>query len=222
MKTSNIILLIIIASISLIILLGAIDMRVNGGNATRGYSSTVVTPFKYLILKETTNVTVKASDEFEIAIETGHDELNPQVSFHADGDTLVMDYARLAPDHRTVSVFIGVPPEHLEWIKAKNASFQLADFSTGALIIHLDNSQLNIIGKRQTKSGSVKITCINDSEINTFDGAMDTLYLQMDNSRARLRSRVNKLKGSMANRSSLLAREMMQIEFQRDSTSFIQ
>jgi hypothetical protein len=80
------------------------------------------------------------------------------------------------------------------------------------------------MGKRQMKLGSLKINGLNDSEVNAHDLVIDTLYLELNNSHARLPEsvNVNKLKGSMANRSTLLARNMMQIEFERDSTSFIQ
>ena len=223
MKTSNTILITLIGSISLIIVAGAMQLRFTGIEKTKLaeqlFLSSDLTEFKYLVIRESVNLTVAHSDETKLMVWNAPGEEKPAVRYHFTGDTLIIDQIKFGSHARTLAVTINTPSQNIEWIDVENSEFSLKDFAVKSLAIKLSGSRLNLYAEKTLKAGKLKITGIGDSYIDAYNVQLDTLELHLDKSQARISVPIGKLKGAMVNNASLFIQDVADIEFRKDSSS---
>lgn len=226
MKTSNIILSTLIGTITLVIISGALQLRLTGEKkldyVDKVYSETSLSDFKYIIIKESTNLNIISSNESKLQVYFPPGEKKPQVLFHQQGDTLFIDHIRMGANDRSLFVNVKTPVENVLWIQAKNAAFSVSDFPAKALTIDLNNSRLSIHANSTLKMGTLNINAMENSQIDSHDVSIDTLTIHLDQSQARLPVSIHKLRGTMSHSSSLFANDVSDIEFKKDSSSHLQ
>jgi hypothetical protein len=225
MKTSNIILSTLIGSITLLIVTGAMQLRITGALKSPGaeqvYADTDLAPFKYLVIRKALNLSISPSDKAKITIYNAAGQGNPNVRYHQEGDTLFIDEIAFNTGDRTLFVVVTTPPQNVVSIRGKNSTFALKDFPAEMLRVELDESKLSVGGQNGLRVGTLKISGINNSEVYISEVRLDTLDLSLDHSEGNISGAITKLKGSMINHASLTARDVNDIEFKKDSTSIL-
>lgn len=224
MKTSNIILSALIGSISLFIIVGAIDVRLSELKTSheQAFDEIPLSPFRHLVIRRSVNLTIRPSEESKIMVHRGQAEIMYEGIYWLEGDTLFIDGSRPEPDAQILSILIQIPPGNLKSIMAENAAFSMSEFPTPQLTVSLANSRLRIYGASSGRIGSLHIKGTNDSDVTALDSSIDTLQLHLDKSNARIQSYVGVLSGAMTDHSSLYAREVSDFQFKKDSTSRLQ
>jgi hypothetical protein len=213
----------LIGSITLVIVTGAMQLRFTGDLkspfAEKVYSESDLNGFKYLVIRKAINLSISASEQTRITIYNAEGQGKPNVRYHQDGDTLFIDEIALNPGDRTLSVVVKAPPRNIISIRSENSAFELSDFPTQMLLIDLDESRLSLNGRNDLRVGTLKISGINNSELNINEVQLDTLDLTLDHSEGNIQGAIMKLRGSMVNHASLTARDVNDIEFKKDSSS---
>ena len=223
MKTSNIILTILVGSITFVIVTAFLQVRLTGEKAGKFtehvYLDKDLPAFKYLVLKDAMNLQVMSAPQPKITVTQGKGENDPRIKFHQQGDTLFIDEIGFGQDSRSLSVRLQTPSENLQLILASNSGFSISDFNSSSLQVKLDNSRLDIGDHENSKIMSLKITGINNSSVNAHQGKLDTVLLNLDHSEARLSSSIKKLKAVMANHSSISSENVGDLEVKKDDSS---
>lgn len=132
MKTSNIIITSLVGSITLIILASFLQLRLTGAKksqyAEQVYSAVDLAAFKYLLIRESLNVSIIPShNTARLVIRNARGQEKPIVDYRQKGETLFIDRVKFGRNDRTLTVTIHVPDGELQWIKASGAMFAIHD-----------------------------------------------------------------------------------------------
>ncbi len=226
MKTSNMILITLIGTITLVIISGALQLRLTGERkldyVDKVYSETSLSEFKYIIIKESVNLNIISSNESKLQVYFPPGEKKPQILFHQQGDSLFIDHIKMGADDRSLFVTVETPVGNVLGIKAQNAAFSVSDFPAKALTIDLKNSRLSIHANSALKMGTLNINAVENSQIDSRNVHIDTLTIHLNQSQARLPVLIHKLRGTMSHNSSLFANDVSDMEFKKDSSSHFQ
>lgn len=227
MKTSNIILTCLAGGITLIITAAFLQLRFTGlkkAEYADKISATIDLPtFKFLLIRESMNLSIVPSHSTSLVIENGKDQEKPLVDYHLRGDTLFIDRVKFAREDRTLSVTLHTPPGSLEWIKAEKTTFKLRGYDAKALNIHLDNSTLSLYSTDSVHIKNLQINGTNHSQVNAWANAasvhIDSLDLNLDASEAVFLTTIDHLSGSMVNHSKVFPGDAMNVNFTKDESS---
>ncbi|MEX2232486.1 MAG: hypothetical protein WD824_10015 [Cyclobacteriaceae bacterium] len=222
MKTSNIILLTMIGSITIVIISGALQLRFTGLKKSEyAEASTIhdLKEFRYLVIRQSLNLAIATSETTNLVIRHAKDQNRPVVRYREAGDTLFIDEIKFGQGSRTLSVTLKTPLKNLKWITARDAAFSLQDFPSDFLHIDLNNSRLYISGENQVKMGTLEIKAVNQSHVDGNNVQVDTLEVDLDHSELRMPDNIYKLKGSIKNHATIHAPQVTEIEFRKDSLS---
>lgn len=222
MKTSNILLLVLIGSVTCAIVAGAMQMRFTGAKRSAYVEDSAaidLNDFRYLVIRKSLNLEIIPSEKTQLVIRHGKYESKPVIQYHQKGDTLFLDEIQFGHESRTLSVTIETPLANLKWINADNSHFSMKDFPARSLRIELAHSRFYFYGENTIRIGSLAITGIDGSVINTHMVEIDTVELYLDRSEARMPDRIGKLRGSMTNNAVVFAPEVRDIELRKDSLS---
>lgn len=223
MKTSNIILTCLAGSVTLIVTTAFLQLRFTGlkkAEYADKISAKINLPtFKFLLIRESMNLSIVPSYSTSLLIENGKDQEKPLVNYHVQGDTLFIDQAKSVKEDRTLSITLQTAPGNLEWIKAVESAVKLQGYDTPTLTIDLDNSRLSLYSTDSVYIKNLQINGTNHSWVNAYSIYVDSLDLNIDASEVLFHSTVDHLSGSMVNHSKVFAGDAMNINFTKDESS---
>jgi hypothetical protein len=78
---------------------------------------------------------------------------------------------------------------------------------------------LDIGGNEESKITSLDITGINNSSVDAHRVRLDTVFLNLDHSEARLSASIKKVKAVMVNHSSFSSENVSDLEVKKDDSS---
>jgi len=226
MKTSKIIFISLLGTITFLILAALIDIRINGrrGNeiqADFNVNKQRVASFKVLCVNNSRNITLVQSDSSFIEITFRKDSIAPKLNYTIKEDTLsVMDFEKLI--HRNVSVRI-YATDSLKKVSLKNSNINLAKFKAAKLLLELDKSSVwfEYYSKFQTSFHTLGIVAKNDSRFNTSNFSVDSLAINLQHSEANLQITARKISGTLSDHSKIFVRQPQEISLKKDETSRI-
>lgn len=227
MKTSNIILISLIGSISFVIVAGLLQLRLTGTtDGSSVYSERKIidvpfTDFKYLVISETTNLQIIEGSQPGLAVSVGKDDPDPTVKHHQVGDTLFIDKLEFGNEGRTLTGTLKVNPATLKSITVTDSHFSIHDVGVNNLEVNLNNSHFYVHATAMTKFGNISINAADESDFSTNNIELDTVNVQLENSNAYFGAMVNRLNGVLKNSSTLSAPDAGEMEIRKDRTSRI-
>ena len=226
MKTSNIILLSLVGSITVVIITIALQLRFTGTKKSDRIdvisSEIKLAPFKYLVVHTSSNFSIEASEEVGMVIRNGAGNPTPGVEYRQDGDTLFINRMQPNEGQRSFSFAVKTPVSNLVGIFAEDASFSLMDFDSESLVVDLRKSRMNMQSAKAVNAGNLTLRATEDSHVYTSNVRFDTVEFYLDDAEARLSDRINQLRGSIKNGASVFAPQAFDIQLKRDSTSRFQ
>ena len=221
MKASNIILISIFASATILITVGAMQLRF--GDHTEFPETAFRTEkynlpdFKFLKIHDISrHIDVEASDEQRLEIVIEKESELPKMSYSQNGDTLIIDklaWDKMAPLSR-LTIYI---PADLEIIEAKNAKIYLRSFDNETLDLRVDRVDMSI--DKNVKLEKLMISNATGSNISVFSRELDTLTVNLNESHLTAQGTIGKLSGSVENNSVLSIKEVQDFDFKKDNSS---
>ena len=221
MKTSNILLTSLLASITVTTLAMMIDIGYGGGSPeyTEYDQQDISLPaFTHLQVHDNNrSVIVEAASSGSIKLFTMKGHQMPSVIYHMQGDTLVIDQFE---NHKQVGAYftLQVPHNGLQGITAQNTEVILNDYPFETMSLSLDNAKVQIYPRERNRVTRLLVNGLNNSHVNVST-TIDTLSLNLDHSSAVVDDAINVLRGSIENSSSLGVRKVDVFEFRKDESS---
>jgi len=228
MKTSNIILFTVMSSFSIIIIAGALELRIfgklNDGISGSPNQVTVVDahlePFQFLVINESINVTIEKGDSLSFKVYRNQDDNAPLVKFHQSGDTLFIDQVAFGKDGSSLSAVIKLnDAKTLKFIHAINSTISMEDLDGNSLGLNLKSSRLYLTSN-QKQLETLNVAAI-DSYVSYDGGITGKMEANLDHSEVSIQGIVSEFSGTVKNESDLLLYNVNQITFKKDSTSAI-
>ncbi|MEO5978066.1 MAG: hypothetical protein ABIS36_00085 [Chryseolinea sp.] len=230
MKTSNIILTSLFGSITFFFLAGFTDLRINGtrsGDQQTGasiekeFSSTRLSPVKYVVINEATNLIIKSGSQTELVVKIGTEDKDPILQHHLSGDTLFIDKIAFGDNGITLTAELKLNPENLNWIKASHSAFSISNMRIDGLMVDLYSSRLSVNSNQNIKSGRLKINAANSSDFNTSNIEFDSVNVTLDHSAAFMDGAIHDVNAELRNESSLSVPQADNITSHKDKSSRI-
>jgi len=226
MKTSKIIFISLLSTITLLILAAAIDLKISGHQREgSGYdfkrSRQSLPAFRVLRVNNSLNITLVRKDSSYLEVASFKDSIVPKVNFALRGDTLVVsDFEKTV--HRNVSITI-CANDSLRKIQLTNSKVGTDRLGMGKLRFELDHSDLFLNQDLKLKNAllSFDIDAKNHSEIDSNEFSVDSLSLQLRNSKANLDLYVKKIYGTLSDSSVIYSRQPQEISLKKDASSKI-
>ncbi len=226
MKTSKIIFISLLSTITLLILAAAIDIKISGhlnaGNGSDFKMSRQTLPdFKVLLVNNSVNITLVRKDSSFLEVTSLKDSIVPKVNYTFRGDTLlVSDFEK--PVHRSSSLTI-FATDSLQKIQLTNSMVSTERLGIGKLVFDLDHSYLflNQHLRLRYPFGAIDLTAKNHSEISSSEFSLDSLTIQLRNSEANFDFFVKNIRGSLSDSSTIRARQPQEISLKKDASSKI-
>jgi hypothetical protein len=226
MKTSKIIFITMLSTIALLILAGAVDLRITGRKALTLQNGLKVIKktlpsFKVLCINDSRRFELIQSDSSIISVFFMKDSVAPDLKYTLIGDTLKFSDQRSEKSILFIKIHVIVP---LKRIIAKNSTVNLTHFNQANLSLDLDHSRLEIYQiKDQKKTFQLlNIAAKNKSNIHVNNLGIDTLKIDLQKSDARIMSNLNTIYGNLTDGSRIWLRQANQISLQKDASSKIQ
>lgn len=224
MKTSKIIFISLLSTITLLILAAAIVLCIAGkriGNSSDDLKTIRqdIPNFKVLPVANSMNITLLQNDSSFVEVIFLKDSLPPKVNFATRGDTLLLnDFEKSV--HRNVSVILHAT-DSLRMIRLNNSNLEVDRLGSQGVSFELGNSSLSLNQNTQLKvpCRSIAITAKNHSNINSADFEVDLLDLVLVNSEANLQLKAKKISGNLTDNSMLYARQPEVIALKKDPGS---
>lgn len=226
MKTSKIIFISLLSTITLLILAAAIAIRIsgyqNGGKRSDFKMSKQSLPsFKVLRLNNCMNITLIRKDSTFLEVTCFKDSIPPIVNYTLRGDTLMLsDFEKSA--HQNVSVKI-CATDSLKKIQLFNTTLRTERLGMGKLVFELDQSNLDLNQDHLLKLpiSAIELVANHHSQINASEFSVDSLTLQLRNSEAYLDLFVKNIHGTLSDSSVIRVRQPQEISLRKDATSNI-
>jgi hypothetical protein len=228
MKISKIIFLSLIGVIAFIIIAGALDIRINGTKGPIQISGSVnskkiaLPPFKVLSMDGTKSIAIMKGESNFIEIDYQKDSVYPDINFQVRNDTLIIKGLNLSRRRMMGKITVAEEPNRFLLI---NSSLILNDNFTQNtsrnLFFDLDNSSINIYQDNKTKSSLsfMEIKERNKSRIYGNGISLDSLNVDIQDSRTELHSNVVKVKGVVSDKGYLHLDSANEIAVKKDPGS---
>ena len=224
MKTSNIIVISLIASVTLIITTGMVEFRIKGVH--RGvvadkwleFTPKAVPAFHFITIQDCSNVTLVASDAFVLNLVEPKEGVT-RLSYEVKHDTL---YVKGAPDlDRGDPVSINAPAHQVRSVQALHSRVTVTSTSLDQFVIRADESSVSM--DTHLAINTLIVEGVNNSRIDFFQtNVIQTLELNLDHSEMHTNSPLEKLKGSIRNHSTAQVNNVGELTFTKDRTSRLQ
>lgn len=236
MKTSKIIFISLLGTIALLILTAALDIRINGTSRKDklfGFKVTkqTIPSFRVLsvsntIRKSNRNITLVQGDSAYIEAYYPKDSLAPKVNYTLNEDTLKISDLNMLSQRYTVLKICCT--SSLKGFYVKNTDIDMRSFISNdnsvKLMLNLDHSRVNLFQENPAKASivsSLNICAKNQSSFYTSNLKVDSINIILQNSQADLWISINKLRGSVSEKSRMNTRQPLEIALKRDSDSKI-
>ncbi len=229
MKTGNIILFSIMSSFSLLIIAGALELRMFGrlNNGETSYSSDVVKevdarlqPFQVLVIRESINVAIEKGDSLSFQVYRSKYDSPPLIKFHQSADTLFIDQVSFGENGNNLHAVVQLTDTQLlKVIQADHSTFSMQDFDGKSLAIKLNGSRLYVTS--ELTISNLQVSSV-DSYLSYNGNIPEKLEANLDHSEVNIHGSVAHFNGSIKNDSDLRLNNVNHITFSKDSTSSIQ
>ncbi len=226
MKTSKIIFISLLSTITLLILAAAIIIRIsghkNGGSRSDFKMSKQTLPsFKVLRINNSMNITLIRKDSSYLEVTCLKDSILPNLKYILLGDTLmVSDFEN--SDHQNTSVKI-FATDSLKKIQLFNTTLSTERLGMGKLVFELDQSNLDLNQDLLMKLpiSAIELVANHHSQIKASEFSIDSLTLQLRDSQAYLDLLVKNIRGTLSDSSVIRVRQPQEISLRKDATSTI-
>ncbi len=229
MKTGNIILFSIMGSFSILIIAGALELRLFGKlhdgkthyspNTVREVNATLQ-PFQVLVIRESINIAIEKSDSLSFQVFRNKNESAPRVKFHQSADTLFIDQVAFGENGNNLHAVIKLKDAQLlKTIRADHSTFSIDDFDGKSLVLSLNESRLYVTSELHLSH--LRISAI-DSYISYNGDVANKLEADLNHSEVYIQGDVFEFNGTIKNDSDLRLQNVNQIHFKKDSTSSVQ
>lgn len=225
MKTSNIILLTLIGSITFFLIAGMLQLRFTGKKRVYAevlLSSETLPEFSHLVIRRSVNLSIVPATHTRIVVKGGKTSATPDVKYHQRGDTLFIERIRMADNDWTLAVTIETPAENIRHISATDTRFALMNFAADSLLVDLKNSRLSIHGDRLMKVDYLKLSGSDDSNFYTSKIEIGRVDVYLERSQARMPGPIQTLRRSLHGNSTLFAPKVLDLGLTKDSSSRLQ
>lgn len=223
MKLSNIILISLVGSISVVIIVGALQLRLTGELKSAYFNKEVDTihlaPFRHLVIRKVWNLTIMPGDQPAIVSHRASGETEPVIHYHASGDTLYIDSVKLRSSAKSFWLSLHVPQRGLGFIHATNAHLNMMDYMGDELSVNLEDSRLFLNTAGTSMIGQLLLTETRGSVFEAQRVNFETVTIDLHGSRAAISGDVARLRASMKNRSTLRAPRATDIQLRKDLES---
>ncbi|MCK9414656.1 MAG: hypothetical protein M0Q53_20310 [Prolixibacteraceae bacterium] len=226
MKTSKIILIAMLSTIALLILAGAIDLRITGRKPLTLQNGLIVIKktlpaFKILCINNNERIELVQSDSSFIAIFLMKDSVAPDLKYSLVGDTLKFPDQIPKKSYHYIKIHT---TEHLNRIMAKNSALNLTHFKQANLTADLDHSRLEFLQMKDEKETfqHLTITARNNSNIHASNIGIDTLKIDLQKSDAMIMCNPANICGNLSDFSKITLLQANQISLKKDDSSSIQ
>jgi hypothetical protein len=224
MKTSNIIVVSLIASITLFITTGMIQVRMKG--VPRGsiiperleIKQVPVPEFHFVVVKDCDNISLEASDAFSIGMADKPAGV-ARPTYQVKHDTL---YVTGFPDNEESRIVnIKAPSQQVKMVRAFNSWIIVNNISSDHFVIHTDSAKVSI--DTEQTINALTIEGKNNSRIEFFKpSTINTLDLDLDHTEIYTSCTLGKLKGSIRNQSKVQLNNADEFAFTKDGSSHLQ
>jgi len=224
MKTSNIIVVSLIASITLLITMGMMEFRIKG--VPRGSvahkplrtKQTSLPEFHFVVVQDCRNVLLDISEGFNLEVADLPDSVN-KLSCQVQNDTLYIK-GLLHPEQGDF-VTVKAPAQQIKMVRALNSQIIVTNFPLDQFAIRLDGSTASL--NAQQAINTLIIEGVNNSRIDVQSSSMThTLDLTLEHSEIYTFGALGKLKGSIKDQSRAQLKEVAELTFTKDGTSHLQ
>jgi hypothetical protein len=225
MKTSNIIVVSMIASITLLITTGMMEFRIRGvrrgsvAHEPRGMKQTSIPAFHFVVIQNCRNVSLEASDGFSIGMMPDLPDSVARPLCEVQNDTL---YIKGIPDsERGDLINVNAPAQQIKLIRAVNTQITVNNLSLDQFVIRLDRSRVSI--DTQQAINKLVVEGVNESRVDFFQTtAINTLDLNLDHTEIYTSGAMGKLTGSLKNQSRVQLNDANELSVTKDNTSRVQ
>jgi hypothetical protein len=226
MKTSKIILIAMLSTIALLILAGAIDLRITGRMNDKfqvdyNVVKKTIPSFKVLCINDNERIELIQSDSSFIEVFFIKDLVAPEIKYSLVGDTL--KFSDQIPKKSFLLIKMHITG-HLNRIIAKNSTMNLTHFNQANLTMDLDHSRMEtyqIKDKKRTFQ-LLNITAKNNSNIHASNIGIDTLKIDLQKSDAMIMCNLANICGNLSDFSKITLLQANQISLKKDASSSIQ
>lgn len=228
MKTSKIIFIILLSSISIFILAAFLDIRINGVKVgtIKGPEVSLqkhyIPAFKVLYLSNSINVVIIKDDSsyIEVASPKGSPY---KLNYKINNDTLRLSDVKIQiKENGYLSLKVSFA-DSLKCVISENSRFVIERMSTSVMTLKMDGSSVRFSEFQGGVSSfrALHIIAKNHSTINCMEVNVDSLRINLQNSAAYLSISAKTINGTLADGSKLVTRQPGEIYMKRDSTSTI-
>ena len=222
MKTSNIIVTVLFASITLILTTGMVEYRIKGvprGSVVhkqKEIKRASVLEFHYAVVEDARSISLENADAFEVETPVLSDSAVQHLSYRVQNDTL---YIKGSPQINYEDILIiKAPAGQLKGIYARHAEIIVGNFSSDRFVVRANNAHVSI--NAHETMNTLVIEGLNESIIDFFEGnAIGTLDLNLDHSEIHHFGLITKLKGSIRNQSKAELKNISELTFVKDHNS---
>ena len=226
MKTSKIIFISLLSAMALLVLITMVDMRLNSRRNSEvqkdfKMNRKVLRTFKVLCINESMNTTLIRGDSSYLEVTFLKDSIEPKVNYTIKDDTMMLNDFEKKSHH---NVFVRIhATDSLKSIQLKNSDISIERLGRGGLSIAMDNSSLwlNQYTLVKTPFQNLAIVEKNHSNVNSSNFKIDSVKIDLNNSKAELELIVKKISGNLSDGSYLSVRHPEEISLKKDATSKI-
>lgn len=222
MKTSKIIFISLLGTISVFILAGAIDVRLNGHphHFTENKTSRITLPvFSNICIENSRNLNVIHSDSTYLELIWQKSAEETDVDRTLSGDTLRLNgISKSVEGLLQANLYVSGP---VNSVILRNSHIVMNQINSSALSIRMNGSKawLNDKPNGELSYHRLDIRATGGSYVNTGDFKADSVNLTLQNSMADLHIMAGSLNGVLSEGSTITTRQADDIKLKKDSTS---
>jgi hypothetical protein len=225
MKTSNILIIIFVGSITLYFLAAFTEIRLVG-NLKSDVSgpewdehSIPISTFRYLRASDL-KFSVSFSDEASLAVRTEKGKVYQRPTFQQRGDTLIIGGFEPG-DEAKGNLHLTLPRDSFRDIHCTGCQITLEHGSTDSLALALEGGTLTKWSSDTSYFRALKIVASKDTRMTLLNMQIDNLDVTLDNCLLDIRGPINTLTGSMVNSTHISLDEVLDFDFSRDHSSML-
>ncbi len=221
MKASNKVLIVFFGVILLYISAAFTEVRIRGvkeglNSENAKVETRALDDLKYLKLSDLdSRVLIRSSDDPRIEIRSRSEGLLSNLKYTLEGDTLNISEFEVA-DNINYVLTLHVP-KSLTGINVYETSVHISQLDQASL--SLIQSGGRVVFDENVTLDKLSISTQEDADLDAYDFEVDTLILDIDDSDIYIQSPINRLQGSMKNRSNLVMGSVNDIQFNKDESS---
>jgi hypothetical protein len=225
MKKSNIIVVSLIASITLLITMGMMEVRLKGTTNPRTYAERYaeikhvpIPEFHHVVVADCRNVSLSIGNEFSIGMTEQPGRVASR-TYVVKNDTLYIEGLPNADQPDIVHVV--APSQVYRSVRALHSQVTMSNLALDRFVLYADESQVSI--NTEQTINSIVVEGRQDSKVHFYQsGVINTLDLNLDHSELYSPGGLGKLKGSIRNQSRVQLNNADEVVFNKDNTSHLQ